>query len=271
VEFIRVTELLSDDIAVVTGGASGIGRRISLRLAEHGADVVVADLQPDPREGGTPTHERVQEEYGRNAAYANCDVTQVGDLEAAVETAEELGGISVMVNNAGVSRSDGFLEISEEDLYEIMAVNVVGPFFGSQAAAQRMVEAGREGAIVNVASISGITGRGTGVHYCTSKGAVRLMTYAVAAALGPHGIRANAVCPGVVETAMTRQDLGIFDGDATASETYRQVAPLGRVGEPEDIADAVLYLASPLSDFVTGESLVVDGGATNTWSGVADE
>lgn len=266
-----MSELLQDDVAIVTGGASGIGRQISLRLAEHGADVVVADLQAEPREGGTPTHEHVRAEYGREATYVECDVTEVADLEAAVEAAEGLGGVSVMVNNAGLSRSEDFLEITEESYDELMDVNVRGPFFGSQAAARRMVEAGRAGAIVNIASISGITGRGTGVHYCTSKGAVRLMTYAMAAALGPHDIRANAVCPGVVETAMTRDDLGMFDENATAAETYERAAPLGRVGQPDDIADAVLYLASPLSSFVTGESLIVDGGATNTWSGVTEE
>lgn len=266
-----MAELLQDDVAVVTGGASGIGRQISLRLAEHGADVVVADLQADPREGGTPTHEAIQADYGQSAAFVECDVTEVADLEEAVEVAEELGGVSVMVNNAGLSRSEDFLEITEAGYNELMDVNVRGPFFGSQAAARRMVEAERSGAIVNIASISGITGRGTGVHYCTSKGAVRLMTYAIAAALGPHDIRANAVCPGVVETAMTRDDLGMFDENATAAEAYEQAAPLGRVGQPEDIADAVLYLASPLSEFVTGESLIVDGGATNTWSGVAEE
>jgi len=266
-----MSELLEDDVAIVTGGASGIGRQISLRLAEHGADVVVADLQAEPREGGTPTHEHVRAAYGREATHVACDVTEIGDLEAAVEAAEDLGGVSVMVNNAGLSRSEDFLEITEESYEELMDVNVRGPFFGSQAAARRMVEAGRSGAIVNIASISGITGRGTGVHYCTSKGAVRLMTYAMAAALGPHDVRANAVCPGVVETAMTRDDLGMFDENATAAEAYERAAPLGRVGQPEDIADAVLYLASPLSDFVTGESLIVDGGATNTWSGVTEE
>lgn len=266
-----MSDLLSEDVAVVTGGASGIGREISLTLAEHGADVVVADLRATPREGGDPTHERIEAELDRRAGYVECDVTDVADLETAVEAAAAFGGVSVMVNNAGISRSEDFLEVTEEGYRELMGINAKGTFFGAQAAAREMVEADREGAIVNVASISGVTGRGTGVHYCASKGAVRIMTYAMAAALGEHGIRANAVCPGVVETPMTRRDLGMFEGDATAAETYRQVSPLGRVGRPGDIADAVLYLASPLSGFVTGESLIVDGGATNTWSGVAGE
>lgn len=262
---------LSDDVAVVTGGASGIGRRIGLTLAEHGADVVVADLQPDPRDGGTPTHELVADEYGQVGRHVACDVSDPAEIRAAVGVAEDMGGVSVMVNNAGISRSDDFLEITEQQFDRMMSINAKGTFFGSQAAARQMVDADRDGSIVNIASISGVTGRATGAHYCASKGAVRLMTYAMAAALGPRGIRANAVCPGLVETPLTREDLDAFEGDRTAADSYEAATPLRRVGQPQDIADAVLYLASPLSSYVNGESVIVDGGATNTWSGVADE
>lgn len=262
---------LSEDVAVVTGGSSGIGRKISLTLAERGADVVIADLQSDPREGGEPTHERISAEFDGTGRYVECDVTERADLEAAADAAEALGGLTIMVNNAGISRSDDFLDISEGQFEQMMEINAKGPFLGSQVAADRMIEADREGSIVNIASISGVTGRATGVHYCASKGAVRVMTYAMAAALGPHGIRANAVCPGLVETSMTRDDLDVFGEDRRALDTYERAAPLRRVAQPQDIADAVLYLASPLSGFVTGESVIVDGGATNTWSGVAEE
>jgi NAD(P)-dependent dehydrogenase (short-subunit alcohol dehydrogenase family) len=262
---------LSDDVAVVTGGASGIGRQISLTLAEHGADVVVADLQSDPREGGTPTHEQIVTKFDQNGMYVSCDVSNTADLNASVAAADDLGGVSIMVNNAGISRSDDFLDIDEAQYDRMMNINAKGTFFGSQAAAQKMADADRDGSIVNIASISGVTGRATGAHYCSSKGAVRLMTYAMAAALGSYGIRANAVCPGLVETPLTKQDLNMFRDDTTAIDTYERAAPLGRVAQPQDIADAVLYLASPLSRFVTGESIIVDGGATNTWSGVADE
>lgn len=262
---------LTDDVAVVTGGASGIGRKICLTLAEHGADIVVADLQSGPREGGEPTHERVSSAHDGTGRYVECDVTSTSDLNAAVDAAEALGGVTVMVNNAGISRSDDFLDITEAEFEQMMEINAKGPFFGSQVAAERMIGAEREGSIVNIASISGVTGRATGAHYCASKGAVRLMTYAMAAALGPHGIRANAVCPGLVETPMTKQDLQMFGEDRRALDTYERAAPMRRVGQPQDIADAVLYLASPLSGFVTGESVIVDGGATNTWSGVAEK
>ena len=262
---------LTDDIAVVTGGASGIGREISLTLAERGADVVIADLQSEPREGGDPTHERINSEFEGRGRYAECDVTEPSDLEAAVDAAEGIGGITIMVNNAGISRSHDFLDITEQQYERMMNINAKGTFFGAQAAADRMIDADRAGSIVNIASISSVTGRATGVHYCASKGAVRVMTYAMAAALGPHDIRANAVCPGLVESSMTRQDLEAFGDEKSAADTYEQTTPLQRVGQPQDIADAVLYLSSPLSGFVTGESVIVDGGATNTWSGVSED
>jgi len=260
-----MTDWLAGDVAVVTGGASGNGREICRTLAEHGASVVVADVQATPREGGQPTHELVESETGQRAEFVDCDVTDMDDVERCLDTAEALGGVSVLVNNAGITESREFFEETPEQFDRMMALNVRAPFFASQLAAERMVEADREGRIVNIASISGIAGRGDGVAYCTSKGALRLMTYALAAALGPRGLRVNCVSPGMIETSMTREDLGVFDSGA--AESYADTAPTGRVGVPQDVADAVLYLASPLGEFVNGESLVVDGGVTNTWGG----
>jgi NAD(P)-dependent dehydrogenase (short-subunit alcohol dehydrogenase family) len=265
----RMSDWLDSDVAVVTGGASGNGRRISLALAEFGADVVVLDLQAEPREGGEPTHEAVRSEFGQRATFVECDVSDVEQLRAGVDAADEFGGVSVMVNNAGVTQSDDFLETTEAEYDGLMDVNVKGVFFGAQAAARKMAEDDREGSIINVSSISGLTGRGDGVRYCTSKGAVRLMTYALADALGPRGIRVNAVHPGLVETSMTTDDLSIIGTDS--AEQYRRMTPLGTIGQPEDVANAVLYLASPLASFVNGESLTVDGGVTNTWGGGWEE
>lgn len=191
-------------------------------------------------------------------------MANVDDLQDAVDAAEDFGGVSVMVNNAGISHRDDFFEVTEEQYHELMDINLKGTFFGSQLAAQSMVEDGREGAIVNISSISGIAGRGDGVRYCPSKGGVRTMTYALASSLGPRGIRVNAVCPGVIETPMTRDDLGVFDEDDP--EEIGEDIPVGRVGQASDVADAVPYLAGPMSGFVNGEDVIVDGGATNTWS-----
>ena len=260
-----MTDLLDADVAVVTGGASGNGRQICLTLAEHSADVVVVDLRPEPREGGTPTHEVVRSEHGQRSTFVECDVSNVSEVRDAVDAADEFGGVSVMVNNAGITHSDDFLETTEEEYDRMMDVNVKGVFFGAQAAARKMVADGRSGAIINISSISGLVARGDGVRYCTSKGAVRLMTYALAGSLGPRGVRVNAVHPGLVETTMTREDLGVI-GTETA-DSYRRDTPLGQICQPQDVANATLFLASPLASFVNGESLTVDGGVTNTRGG----
>jgi NAD(P)-dependent dehydrogenase (short-subunit alcohol dehydrogenase family) len=264
-----MNDWLTDDVAVVTGGSSGNGREISRTLAEYGADVVVADIQEAPREGGQPTHELIESEYGQRAEFVECDVTSMADLADTFDTAEALGGVSILVNNAGITENRDFLDETEADFDRIIDINVKAPFFASQLAAERMIDADRDGRIVNIASISGIAGRGNGVAYSTSKGALRLMTYALSASLGPRGIRVNDVSPGVIETSMTHEDLGMFDSGA--AKEYADTNPVGRVGIPEDVANAVLYLVSPLASFVNGESLVVDGGATNSWGGITGE
>ncbi|MEF8791601.1 MAG: SDR family oxidoreductase [Haloarculaceae archaeon] len=254
-------ELLADRTAVVTGGASGNGRAISVAFAEAGADVVVADLREEPREGGTPTHDLV-EEAGSGAAFVECDVTDLDSLEAAVDAADEFGGVDVMVNNAGIFRSETFLEVTPEEYEGLMDVNVRGVFFGTQYAARKMIEEGRGGSVINLSSVAGLEGSANYVTYCTSKGAVRLLTYATAAELGPEGVRVNAIHPGLIETSMTTDDVPIVGTEA--GESFLEQIPSRRFGTPEDVADAALYLASDLADYVNGESLVVDGGMHNT-------
>lgn len=166
----HMSEMLSDRTAVVTGGSSGNGRQISLRFAEEGADVVVADVRDTPREGGEPTHERIPAETEARASFVECDVTNVDDFEAVMDAAEEFGGVDIMVNNAGIFRNDEFTEITEDEYDQTMDVNVKGVFFGAQAAAKRMLAADRTGSIVNLSSIGGLRGSGDFVTYCTSKG-----------------------------------------------------------------------------------------------------
>ena len=251
--------LLADRTAVVTGAASGNGRAIARRLAEHGADVVIADLREDPREGGTPTHELVGEETDARATFVECDVTDWDVIVDAVAAAEAFGGVDVMVNNAGVIRTGAVTDVTEADFDAVMDVNVKGTFFGAKAAAEQMNDGG---VIVNLSSLSGLVGAARNSLYCASKGAVRLFTYALAAELGPRGIRVNAVHPGPVETKMIEEDAPIIGSDR--EDPYRQSIPLGRFGDTADVADAVLYLASDLSEFVTGTSLTLDGGLSNT-------
>ncbi|SFC25294.1 NAD(P)-dependent dehydrogenase, short-chain alcohol dehydrogenase family [Halobiforma haloterrestris] len=256
-----MSPMLTDDVAVVTGGSSGNGRAIARRFAAEGADVVIADLQEEPREGGTPTHELIPEETDAEAKFVECDVSNVADLEAAVEAAEEFGGVTVMVNNAGIFHGEEFLEVDEEAFDRMMNINVKGVYFGAQAAAKRMVE-GEGGAIINLSSVAGIEGSGEFVTYCGTKGAVRLLTYSMAAKLGPDGVRVNAIHPGLIETKMTTEDYAIIGTEA--EDEFLEAIPSRRAGQPEDVADAALYLASDLSGYVNGESLVLDGGMTNT-------
>jgi NAD(P)-dependent dehydrogenase (short-subunit alcohol dehydrogenase family) len=166
-----------------------------------------------------------------------------------------------MVNNAGVYREQDFLTVTEAEYHFIMDINVKGVYFGAQAAAKRMVPKGR-GCIINMASLIGLLGVGGFVTYCASKGAVRLMTYALAQELGVHGIRVNAINPGPIETAMTTIDVPL-DGLARAAE--EQAIPLHRLGMPEDVAGVAVWLASDLASYVNGASVVVDGGGFRAW------
>lgn len=241
-------ELLSEKAAVVTGASSGIGRAIATTFAEHGADVVVADVREMPKAAEVATHRVINEETDSDAVYVKCDVANSSDLTSAVEAADEFGGIDVMVNNAGVIHDEKFTEITEEEYREVMDINLKGVFFGSQIAVNRMLDQG-SGNIINISSLSGLVGSRSSATYSASKGAVRLLTYSIASQMGTHGIRANVIHPGVIETAKTGRRPYNLD----------QI-PLERMGKPEDVANAAVYLASDLASYVTGESLVVDGG-----------
>jgi NAD(P)-dependent dehydrogenase (short-subunit alcohol dehydrogenase family) len=260
--------LLDGRVAVVTGGSSGIGRSIARTLADHGASaVVVADVREEPKEGGTPTHELVEQETDAEAAFVECDVADVESVEAAVAAADEAGGVDVMVNNAGIWRPEEFLDVTEERYDHLMDVNLKGAFFGSQAAARRMVE-GDGGSIVNVSSIAGLFGNGDWPTYAASKGGMTLLTYSLAHKFGGDGVRVNAVHPGGIETMIGSEAGGGEAGgdeDAAAdqAEAFTGMVPLGRYGQPDDVAGAVAFLASDLASYVTGESLVVDGGWTS--------
>lgn len=248
--------LVEGKVAVVTGGASGIGRATAFALAREGAAaVVVADVRTEPREGGKATHDAIS----CDSRFVECDVTKPADLERAVAAADEFGGIDIMVNNAGIVVVKEFLDFTEDDYDRQMAVNAKGVFFGTQLAARRMV--GKDGGvIVNLSSIAGICGVAATSAYSASKGAVKLTTYAAAKALGPHGIRVNAIHPGLVSTELVTGDFGLPE------EAIPSVFPsaIGRAAQPEDVADAIVVLCSDGCRYMTGASLVLDGGMINT-------
>jgi NAD(P)-dependent dehydrogenase (short-subunit alcohol dehydrogenase family) len=250
-----MSERLQGKTALVTGGSSGNGRAIARRFAEEGANITVADVRDDPRMGGEPTHALIEAEGG-NAQFVHCDVSSVDDLHAAVDaTVEAFGSLDVMVNNAGVERQKPLEEVTEDDYEWLMDINLKGVFFGSQAAVEVMREQDEGGSIINMSSIGGIRGLENSSLYCTSKGGVTNLTRELAVEHGEHDVRVNALNPGFIETAMTMED-----GD-TAGGILDQT-PLGRAGQPEEVADAALFLASDESSFVTGHNLVMDGGFT---------
>ena len=254
--------LLDGQTAVVTGGASGIGRATAKRFAEEGSDVIIADVREDPRLEDVPTHELIESQTDSRARYVECDVTRIDNIRDAVEAADEFGGIDTMVNNAGVNGPMGpFHEATVEEYRDTMAVVLDGVFYGSKVAAAKMLEDGTEGAIVNMSSAAAMEAYGGIAPYSGAKGGVQSLTHGMAADVGPE-IRVNAVHPGLTETAMASRDsnmVGTKIEDQMLDDT-----PLDRLGQPEDIANAVVFLASDLAGFVSGASLLVDGGLTNT-------
>ncbi len=242
--------------ALITGGASGIGRATALLFAREGAAVAVADLD---EVGGQAVVQTILGDGGQ-AIFVHCDVTQAADCERAVQLAvTDLGGLDILFNNAGIIRRATVLDTTEEEWDQVMAVNVKSIFLLGKYAIPVMAQAGG-GAIVNTSSGWGLVGGRNAVSYCASKGAVVNMTRAMALDHGEQNIRVNCICPGDTDTPMLRneaQQLGASDEDFLADAADR---PLRRIGKPEDIAQAALYLASDAASFVTGTALVVDGG-----------
>ncbi|MBB5712480.1 SDR family oxidoreductase [Sphingomonas xinjiangensis] len=251
-----MSDILSGKTVIVTGAASGIGRAIALGVAGHGAGaVIVSDIQAEPREGGRPTAELIRD-LGVQSRFVRADVSKRADNDGLVGAAQEFGGVDVMVLNAGISlRADGF-DVAEDDYRRLMSINLDGPLFGAQAAARQMKALGKAGSIVLMGSMGGLAGAGITVAYSTSKGGVTLMAKALADALGPDGIRVNAVAPGTIDTELLRSTPPI----AAAAEGFRQRTPLRRLGQPSEVGDAVAFLGSDLSSYITGIALQVDGG-----------
>ena len=246
---------LSGKVALITGAASGIGRAAALLFAREGAAVVIMDINPA---GQSVAQEIIRN--GGHAVFEHADVTRTADCQRVVERMlREFGTIHVLFNNAGIIRRATVPELSEEDWDRVMAVNVKSIFLLSRQVIPIMAEAGG-GSIVNTASGWGLAGGPRAAAYCASKGAVVLLTKAMAIDHGPQKIRVNCICPGDTDTGMLRneaQQLGEQE-DLFLAQSARR--PLGRIGKPEEIAQAALYLASDASSFVTGTALVVDGG-----------
>jgi NAD(P)-dependent dehydrogenase (short-subunit alcohol dehydrogenase family) len=246
---------LNGKVALVTGAARGLGRAIALALADAGADVALGLRQP-----GTADDLRGEiEALGRQAIEVQLDVTELPQIAPAVEAVfERFGRLDILVNNAGLGPSNPAEDVTEADFDLTMDVNVKGLFFTSQAAGRVMIRQG-SGRIVNLSSQAGFIALPTEAIYCASKAAVAHLTKCLAVEWGIHGITVNAVAPTFIRTDGTAEALADPDFEADVRD---RIAGLHRIGEPMDVAGAVVFLASPAASLVTGATLMVDGGWT---------
>jgi NAD(P)-dependent dehydrogenase (short-subunit alcohol dehydrogenase family) len=238
---------LKNKIAIVTGAKQGIGRGIAVALAKEGANVVVADLKLEDCQ--TVVDEL--KALGVQSLAVKCDVSSKKDVDALFKkTADEFGCVDILVNNAGIFPFVAFDKITDKDWDKVMNVNLKSVFLTSQQAAKLMGEGGR---IINISSIASLVGFEGLVHYCASKGGINAMIRALALELAPKKITVNNIAPGAIDTP------GAASPEEVKNQTLKMI-PLGRYGLPEDIANAVVFLASGKSSYITGQTIVVDGG-----------
>jgi 3-oxoacyl-[acyl-carrier protein] reductase len=246
---------LKEKVAIITGGRRGMGRTHALVLAKAGAKVVVADISKEDCE-------KVVEEIKKNKGEAlavKCDVTKKEEVDGMVKAAlDKWGKVDILVNNAGICQFKPFLDLTEEDWSKTIDINLKGYFLCAQTCAKEMVKQ-KSGVIVNIASVAmaqvGV-GFATLAHYCASKGGIVGMTETLAQELAPYNIRVNAVSPGAIETPMVDP----LKSDENTMEATLSRIPLHRMGRPEEVSNLVLFLASDKSSYMTGSTVVIDGG-----------
>jgi len=251
--------LVTGKTALITGSGGGIGRAIALELARRGADIVVNDFNND---AGVQETCRLARDSGVEALGVDASVASSADVRRMFdEASEQLGPVDILVNNAGIQVESPLLDLIEEDWDKVLAVNLKGTFLCTQEAGRRMRDHGTGGRIVNIGSGCNFVGFPNLVSYTASKGGIQTFTKVAAVELAVHGITVNCVAPGAIENERTREELPDYAG------TWGRMAPVGRVGQPEDVAGAVAYLVSDEASFVNGHTLQIDGGlfARSPW------
>jgi glucose 1-dehydrogenase len=248
---------LTGKTAVITGGAKGIGLACAERMAAEGANVVIADV--DEATGETAADNLAQQ--GRDALFVHCDVSKKLDVRNLVTaTLDAYGAVDILVNNAGIVAGGDFLEVSEADFDRVLSVNLKGAFMVGQSIARQMVEqvnaGGKPGAIINMSSINAVFAIATQVPYTVSKGGMNQLTKVMALSLAPHGIRVNAIGPGSIMTDILKS----VASDQEARQRILSRTPLGRIGDPAEIAAVAAFLASDDASYITGQTIYADGG-----------
>jgi len=254
-----VNELLrlNEKVAIVTGGGNGIGRAISLRLAEAGAAVMITDIDLPAAEN--TVNEIVSKGYKAQALLA--DASKASDANRTIDaTVQTFGPVDILVNNAGIFPPTPTMDMGEEAWDKILDINLNGVFFYSQAAAKEMIKAGHGGKIINLASTEGMHPNFDMVAYNAAKGALLMLTKSLALNLAGYNILVNAIAPGAVETPGNQWLLDVIQSSEGIANMFWMRFPLGRMAQSDDVAKMVLALASPLSDYMTGSVVVVDGG-----------
>jgi NAD(P)-dependent dehydrogenase (short-subunit alcohol dehydrogenase family) len=242
---------LQGKTAIVTGAAQGIGAAIAHEFVAQGANVVIADVQ-DQRGA------QLAAELGEACRFIHCDVGDSADVSRMVETTcDWFGGIDIAVSNAGINHNAEILDISEDDFDRVLRVNLKGGFLVGQACARKMVALGRKGVIINMSSINAVVCSPHIVPYAVSKGGLNQLTAVMALGLARHGIRVNGIGPGSVETELLAQ---IVNTDPNALRNILARTPLGRLGQPEEVAKIAVFLAGDASSYMTGQTIYVDGG-----------
>ena len=245
---------LEGKVALVTGAAQGIGLACARALAGEGARVVLADVNGKAALDACDALRAA----GREAAAVACDVSRRDDVDRAVSTAvEKFGRLDILVANAGIVHAAEFLDLAEADFDRVLAVNLKGVFLSGQAAARQMVKQGGGGAIVNMSSVNAVLAIPNQVPYVVSKGAINQLTKVMSIALAPHGIRVNAIGPGTILTELAKTAVL---GNREAERKILSRTPMGRLGEPDEVARVAVFLASDEASYITGQTLYPDGG-----------
>ena len=248
---------LANKVAIVTGGNSGIGKAIALELAKHGASVVIDYVShPD----ATEALEQEIVALGGRVIGVEADVSKLDDLQKLVASAvKNFGHVDIMVNNAGVETRTSILDTTEEQYEKVLEINLKSAFFGTQLAAQQMIKQGGGGRIINITSIHEDWPMPGNTPYCLSKGAMRMLTRTAAVELAPHNILVVGVAPGAVATPINLSTMT----DPALMAKLNAAIPLGRMATPDDLTGLVCFLASDASSYLTGQSIIIDGGYTS--------